>query len=97
MMDFTLVSLAAAFPLYPVLRGCPLPQWLHPRSSCCVGQVPVQCFLCSDWEVQMSGFHRGWGTHIHFVPQLPGLVYSPLPMQSSQIPYVRAQSSAKPN
>lgn len=77
-IEFILFSLTAALPLYPVLRGCPLSQWFHPRSSCCMGQVPVQCFFCSDWEVQINGLHRGWGMHIHGTSQLPSFgVFTP--------------------
>lgn len=86
MMDFMLLSLTAAFPLYPVLCGCPLPQWLHPRSSCCVGQVPVQCFLCSDWEVQINGLSGGWGRPIHSPALLPASGVSPLPGQLLKSP-----------
>lgn len=80
-MDFMLLSLTAAFPLYPVLCGCPLSQWFHPRSSCRVGQVPVQCFLCSDGEVQINYHNRGWGRPIHSPALLPNSGVSPLPGQ----------------
>lgn len=93
-MDFMLLSLTAAFPLYSVLRGCPLSQWLHPRSSCCVGQVPGQCFLCSDGEVQINYPNRGWGRPIHTLPCCQVLGYHPF-LGSSLNPPAGAQSSAK--